>query len=108
MSTDASGKEGLGAWYQNDVWSRPLREEEQGLPIDVLELQAIVEALLRWQEDFRGKCVLWWCDNQVVVHALNSGRGHAKLVKGMETIFLLERELGAQFCWVYIPTDLNT
>ena len=44
----------------------------------------------------------------MVVHALNSGRAHPKLVADTEKIFWLERQLEAQFRWVYIPTDANT
>jgi hypothetical protein len=97
----------MGAWFQDEIWSRPLTATERDLPIDVLELQAIVETIERWATEFEGQAVLFWCDNQVVVHALNSGRGHPLLVTRMDEVFRAERRLRAQFRCVYIPTAVN-
>ena len=52
--------------------------------------------------------VLFWCDNQTVVHALNSGRCIPRLQQYVEFILMAEREMESAYRFAYIPTDLNT
>ena len=79
LATDAS-KQGFGArWntnYIHGTWSQRQLEiatHDQGINISALELAAIVIATLTWGDQWRGKRILFRCDNEAAVTVINGG-----------------------------------
>ena len=78
LSTDACGT-GYGArWnscYLYGTWSPSqlaLTKREHGIAISTLELAAIVIATKTWGSNWKGKRILFECDNEAAVSAINS------------------------------------
>ena len=79
LATDAA-KYGYGArWnnhYLHGTWSPSqiaLVQHDQGINISALELGAIVIATLTWGNTWKGKRILFQCDNEAAVTAINTG-----------------------------------
>ena len=77
LYTDASGTLGFGAYYQG-AWFRgdwaPHQHISAGTSIQWQELFAIVAAILTWGHLWRGKRILFNCDNLAIVHAWRGKR----------------------------------
>lgn len=80
LHTDAAGSVGFGAVFGNQ-WSQGLfNDKERELHITVLELYPILLALALWYSDLKNSCVLFMCDNEAVVHIINSQTAKDKTV----------------------------
>ena len=73
MHLDAS-LAGLGAVFQNMVYSLPLPKGYMGYNIVQLEILNIVVACKVWANHWSNKRIKIWCDNQAVVEVLTTGR----------------------------------
>ena len=63
ITTDASGKRGLGAHFEGKFLQRKWTEHESLLSIYVKEMIVIKEALNAWGDTLKDTNVLVWCDN---------------------------------------------
>ena len=66
--------QGLGAVYQNQVYSIQIPKNFENYTIVHLEMLNILVALRVWRQQWPGSKILLKCDNQAVVSVLNSGR----------------------------------
>ena len=73
MHLDAS-LTGLGAVFQNMVYSLPLPRGYMGYSIVHLEILNIVVACKVWANHWANKKIHIWCDNQAVVEVLTTGK----------------------------------
>ena len=78
LYTDASGTEGFGGiygkeWFQGR-WQPHQMLTAPGISIDWQELYAILVACSIWGASWSQKRISFWCDNQPVVHMLNTKR----------------------------------
>ena len=73
MHLDAS-LTGLGAVFQNMVYSLPLPRGYMGYSIVHLEILNIVVACKVWASYWANKKIHIWCDNKAVVEVLTTGK----------------------------------
>lgn len=78
LYTDASGALGFGGifgrkWFQG-CWQRHQQIGQPGISIAWQELFAIVVACHLWGDAFANKRIIFYCDNESVVHIVNSKR----------------------------------
>jgi hypothetical protein len=66
------------AWFQYQ-WPTELKEQH----ITVKELLPIVITIAIWGADWANRSILCHCDNEAVVHILNSGMSKDPLVMGL-------------------------
>ena len=80
LHTDASGTLGYGGifngrWFQGR-WTPHQLLSQPGISIAWQELFAVVVACQLWGGEFANKRVIFFCDNDSVVHIVNSKRSH--------------------------------
>ena len=114
--TDASGTKGIGGvfgleWFASRVPRRHRGFRPDGRPvrdIQFKELYAIVDAVLRWGNQWRGSHVVFHCDNQAVVAALNSLTNRSPPTMGLLRFFLgLAACLDFSFTSVWLSSANN-
>lgn len=108
--TDSAGGLGLGfGIYFQGRWCRaswPARWHEKGVTKDItfLEMFPIVVALDIWGSELRNKKIKFQCDNQAVVHILNSMTSKSDRVMGLvRSITLSCLELNILIKALHIP-----
>ena len=85
LFTDAAGSTGFGGIYQNywfnGVWPTNLQmETNPDISIAFQELYPVVVAAILWGQYWACKRILFYCDNQAVVHILNKGRSKSPAI----------------------------
>ena len=85
LFTDAAGSTGFGGIYQNywfnGVWPTNLKmETNPDISIAFQELYPVVVAAILWGQYWACKRILFYCDNQAVVHILNKGRSKSPAI----------------------------
>ncbi|XP_029452675.1 kinesin heavy chain-like [Rhinatrema bivittatum] len=84
IQTDASGGWGFGALCQGAWCAEPWPEEwnKKGLTknITFLELFPIWVTLVLWSAKLKNRHIIFWCDNQAVVHVLNAQSSKSTMV----------------------------
>lgn len=92
--TDSAGSIGFGIWFRghwcNAQW--PLEWQHNGYTRDItmLELFPIVVAIFIWGEQLRNKKIRFHCDNEAVVHILNTMTSKSTLVLSLLRILTLQ------------------
>ena len=83
--TDASGSIGFGGHFGNcwfsGYWSVEFLAKEPS--IEFQELFAVTASVLLWGHHFHNKRICLYCDNQAVVHMLNSSTSNCKNCMGL-------------------------
>ena len=75
LFSDASGSFGCGAWWDSDWLQYAWPTSMAGKSIALKELVPIVMACLIWGSRWRGRALVFHCDNQAVVEVVNAGVG---------------------------------
>ena len=70
VTSDASGHWGCGAWYDHEWFQYQWPSGCEHHHIAFKELFAALLACATWGATWRGKRILWRCDNQAAVHAI--------------------------------------
>ena len=73
VTSDASGSWGCGAFSEREWFQLRWPETSRELHITVKELAPIVLAAAVWGREWKGKCVMSYCDNAAVVAIINKG-----------------------------------
>ncbi|KAG9023013.1 hypothetical protein FS837_006040, partial [Tulasnella sp. UAMH 9824] len=68
--TDASGKKGMGGIFGNLWFSARVAQRYRHFDIQVKEIAAVLEAVLRWGSAFRSCHIIFHVDNEAIVSAL--------------------------------------
>ncbi|XP_053391454.1 uncharacterized protein LOC128554230 [Mercenaria mercenaria] len=94
LYTDSSGGIGFGIWFKGH-WCHarwPVAWHSNGLTRDitVLELFPIVTAICIWGEQLRNKKIRFHCDNQAVVHILNTMSSKSSQVMTLIRVLTLQ------------------
>ena len=63
---------GGGAWYDHSFWSRKLPKDLQDpkVPIHLKEFWVVIVSARLWGDDWAGRSVVIWCDNDAVVDTI--------------------------------------
>ncbi|KAF7366908.1 Integrase/recombinase xerD [Mycena sanguinolenta] len=70
--TDASGSKGLGGYFGTHWFSMRCPQRHRKQHIQVKEMLAVVHAVLRWGDRFRGSHVVFHIDNEAVYNSLRN------------------------------------
>jgi RNase H./Reverse transcriptase (RNA-dependent DNA polymerase). len=110
VSTDASGKKGIGgAWFEDmRLFSTRLPRRHRPKHINWKEMTAIVYAFAEWSENWQHKKVLIFCDNQAVVSGVNKRTIRGTAIRPLQTLFLLAARRNIDVAAVWIPSQANT
>ena len=73
VMSDVSGRWGCGAFSEREWFQLRWPEVTRELHITVKELIPIVLAAAVWGKEWKGKCVMSYCDNAAVVAIINKG-----------------------------------
>ena len=104
--TDAAGSVGYGGYFQghwfNGVWTKEQQlDPKRRISIAYQELYPIVLSALLWGGQWTNKRLVFQCDNQATVHAINKGTSKSYPIahllrlltlKSMQCNFLLKAE----------------
>ena len=92
MASDASGHWGCGAWFGTAWFQIPWDNTTASFLITVKELLPIIVAGVLWGHDWRGRKILWLCDNQAVVDCLRSRSSrHGGIMHLLRNLYSLRR-----------------
>lgn len=106
--TDASGTKGLGGVYGDHWFSTRCPRRYRTRDIQFKEAYAVLQAILRWGDEWAGSHVTFHVDNEAVYNWLNSGSGRSPNSMGViRMIFMLAAHLNFSFSSVWISTSEN-
>ena len=108
LSSDASGKKGLGI-YNNGAWFyKAWLPTQQPLGMAYKKLYPIVLACHICGHAWLNKRIKFWCDNQSVVHIIRSGTSKDdKIMHLVRTLFLVTAKFNFRVCAAHIPGKTN-
>ena len=108
LSSEASGKKGFGV-YNNGAWFyRTWLPAQQPLGMAYKELFPIVLACHIWGQSWSNKRIKFWCDNQSVVHILQSGTSKDdKIMHLVRGLFLVTAKFNFRVCAEHILGKTN-
>ena len=112
LYTDASGTLGFGGifghrWFQG-CWQTHQQLDQPGISIAWQELFAIVVACHLWGDAFANKRIIFFCDNESVVHIVNSKRSRIPRVMDlMRHLTLLTLKHNFYLKTIHIEGKLN-
>ena len=93
VQLDTAGSAGFGIYYRGRwcAGTSPDEWHQAGIMRDFtfLEFFPIVRALWLWVEEWADSVVRFWCNNQVVVHIINSLMSHSERVMALVRSFTL-------------------
>ena len=108
LTSDASGTWGCGAWHGNGWFQVQWDRRADVLSIAAKELIPIVLACATWGHTWHAHQVRCWCDNQVVVAALQSRSSRDPGVMHLlRCLVFIEARLGCYLRGQYISTHAN-
>ncbi|TFY57507.1 hypothetical protein EVJ58_g6982 [Rhodofomes roseus] len=108
--TDASGTKGIGGvfgmhWFASRV---PRRFRGTKRDIQFKELYAVVQAALRWGEDWRQCHVVFHIDNEVIVNAIETERNRSRHTMSLlRLLLMLAACLDFSFSSSWLPSKAN-
>ena len=108
LSSDASGKKGFGVYYNGAWFAKVWLEAQQPLGMAYRELFPIVIACHIWGPSWSRKRIKFWCDNQSVVHILQSGTSKdEKIMHLVRALYLITAKYNFRVCASHIPGKTN-
>ena len=107
LFTDASGL-GLGAVYGKYWLSVPWPEPYKFFHINILELFAIVAAVVTWGHEWRDQQILFFTDNSAITHVWRTGTSVDRtIMKLVRYLFLFSARLNLNILMQHIPGHTN-
>ena len=88
LYTDASGKKGIGGWWDTHIFSSRIPRSRRSKHINWKEAYAILFALAKWSQEWKGCTLLVMCDNSAIVQALNTRTIRGNAITPLQLIFL--------------------
>ena len=108
LQSDASDS-GCAAILGDEWFMSEFTPSERSLSITVRELYPIAIAISLWSFDFKNKCVLFLCDNEAVVHIINSQTSKDPKVMSVLRFFILNSmKYNVMFKAKHVPGTENT
>ena len=79
LYTDAAATVGYGGffrnrWFQGRWPAELMLKDNEHLSMAFLELYPIVVSAILWGSEWKGKKIIFYCDNEATVHIINEGR----------------------------------
>jgi len=99
--TDASSK-GIGGWFGSLAFSAALPRRHRTKHINWKEAYAILYALAKWGHSLSGSTVIFMCDNDAIVNAINNRTIHGEANHILQLIFLSAalHDISISACWL--------
>ncbi len=108
VHTDASGTKGIGGTFGVDWYASRVPHRLRHAHIQVKELYAVLQALLRWGERWRGCHVVFHVDNSAVVDAINNRTIRSSPTMSlMRHIVMIAACLDMSFSSSWLPSHEN-
>ena len=81
---------GGGAWYGNQYWSRqlPIENQDPNIGIHIKEFWVVIASSRLWGDDWSGRSITIFCDNDAVVDTINHRKPKDTLLLSMLREFL--------------------
>lgn len=109
LYTDASGRKGLGGIFGSEWYSSRVPRRFRDRDIQFKEAFAILRAILCWGDEWSGRHVLFYCDNQDVVIWLTSGTCRSRLAMPLvRLISMMAACLCFSYSCIWIPSAENS
>ncbi|PPQ83082.1 hypothetical protein CVT24_012140, partial [Panaeolus cyanescens] len=106
--TDASGTKGIGGHFENSWFASRVPRRFRSRDIQFKELYAVLQAILRWADEWSSSHVVFHCDNQAVVAWLETGTSRSSpSMPILRTISMLAAHFQFSFSSTWISTDDN-
>ena len=86
--TDASGSKGIGGWHGASAFSMAMPRRHRTKHIDWKEAYAILFALAKWGEKWKGLHIVFMCDNSAIVDALHKRSIRGEAITPLQLILL--------------------
>ena len=86
--TDASGKKGIGGWWRAEAFATRVPRPHRPKHINWKEAFAILFALAKWGPRLAGSKVIFMCDNQAIVEAINKTSIRGEAINPLQLILL--------------------
>ena len=83
LTSDASGSWGCGAYFASHWLQYPWSPQTRDYHITIKELLPIVLAAAVWGKYWENKAILCRCDNEAVVHIVNTGTSRDPVAMGL-------------------------
>ena len=108
LSSDASGNQGFGV-YNNGAWFyQAWLPVQQPLGMAYKELFPIVLACHVWGPSWSNMRIKFWCDNQSVVHIIQSGTSKDEQIMHLvRALFLVTARFNFRICAAHVPGKTN-
>ena len=108
LTSDASGSWGCGAYYNTRWLQYQWSHLTQGYDITAKELLPIVFAAAIWGEEWEEKSILCRCDNEAVVHIVNTGTSRDPVAMGlMRCLFFISAKYNLLLSATHIAGTAN-
>ena len=108
LYTDASGL-GFGAVYGSHWFSVAWPGSYASYHINILELFAIVAAVLTWGHDWHDRQILFFTDNSAITHVWRSGTSVDRVIMRLvRYLFLFTARLNINILMQHIPGHFNS
>ena len=86
--TDASGLKGIGGWFGHQAFSTNLPRRHKDKHINWKEAYTILYALAKWGPQLQGCTIIFMCDNETIVDALNKHTIKGEAIHILQLIYL--------------------
>ena len=108
LSSDASGKQRYGVYYNGEWFSGAWSAVQQPLGMVYKELFPIVVACHLWGPTLSRLRIKFWCDNQSVVHIIQSGTSKDdKIMHIVRALYLITAQYNFRVCVCHVPGKSN-
>ena len=109
LTSDASGSWGCGAYYGVHWLQYPWSPLTRDFNITAKELLPIVLAAAVWGRDWEHRSVLCRCDNEAVVHIINTGTSKDPIAMGlMRCLYFIAAKFKLLISASHLAGNLNT
>lgn len=108
--TDASGTKGIGGIFGNHWYASRVPRRFRGMKRDIQfkELYAVVQAMLRWGEEWAHHHVIFHIDNEVIVNAITTERNRSRHTMSLlRMLLMLAACLDISFTASWLPSKSN-
>jgi hypothetical protein len=105
--TDASGKKGIGGWYGTDAFSSNLPRDHYTKHINWKEAYAILFALAKWGESWKGYRITFMCDNSAIVDAIQKTTIRGEAIFPLQHILLTAALYDIEISSLWLSSEDN-
>ena len=105
--TDASGKKGIGGFYNSLLFATKVPKRHNTKHINWKEMYAVQHAFLLWHKHWEHGKVLLYGDNSAVVDGLNKKSIDGPTIHPLQTILIIAAAFDIELVATWIPSEEN-